>query len=176
VSLLGGTAGLPTECFWREAVMMDIREQRKITRNNRSAPRGAIIPILYYRDVRAAVEWYSRVFGFTERLRIGEHRSQMSFGEAWFIVGELYENAAEPVRGSGWEIGHSIMLRVADVNVHLAHVTACGAKVLRMPEDFMYGERQYHVEDIGGNEWTFTQTLEDVDPGDWGGVVCGEAE
>jgi uncharacterized glyoxalase superfamily protein PhnB len=37
------------------------------------------------------------------------------------------------------------------------------------PTDFEYGERQYGAEDPFGHQWTFTQTLNDVAPEDWGG-------
>ncbi len=35
----------------------------------------------------------------------------------------------------------------------------------------MYGERQYNAEDPWGHQWTFSQTLADVDPADWGGIL-----
>ena len=41
------------------------------------------------------------------------------------------------------------------------------------PTDQMYGERQYNAEDLAGHRWTFTQTLADVDPADWGGQLSG---
>ncbi|MDQ3400594.1 MAG: hypothetical protein M3470_06310 [Chloroflexota bacterium] len=44
-----------------------------------------------------------------------------------------------------------------------------GARILQPPTDFPYGERQYTVVDIGGHRWTFSQSIADVDPGDWGG-------
>ena len=37
------------------------------------------------------------------------------------------------------------------------------------PTDFEYGERQYAVEDLAGHQWTFSQTLRDVAPEEWGG-------
>jgi hypothetical protein len=33
----------------------------------------------------------------------------------------------------------------------------------------MYGERQYTAQDLAGHQWTFSETLADVDPGTWGG-------
>jgi len=39
------------------------------------------------------------------------------------------------------------------------------------PTDYPYGERQYSVEDIGGHLWTFSQTIADVDPNVWGGIL-----
>jgi uncharacterized glyoxalase superfamily protein PhnB len=39
------------------------------------------------------------------------------------------------------------------------------------PRNFIYGERQYTVEDLAGHQWTFSETLEDVDPALWGGEL-----
>ena len=39
------------------------------------------------------------------------------------------------------------------------------------PTDFEYGERQYRAEDPAGHQWTFSQTLADVAPEEWGGGV-----
>jgi uncharacterized glyoxalase superfamily protein PhnB len=44
-----------------------------------------------------------------------------------------------------------------------------GARILDPPTNFPYGERQYVVEDLAGHRWTFTQTIADVAPEDWGG-------
>jgi uncharacterized glyoxalase superfamily protein PhnB len=38
------------------------------------------------------------------------------------------------------------------------------------PTDFPYGERQYGAEDLAGHHWTFSETLADVAPEDWGGI------
>ena len=38
------------------------------------------------------------------------------------------------------------------------------------PSDFPYGERQYNVQDLAGHFWTFTQSIADVDPKEWGGT------
>ena len=46
-------------------------------KRNRAAPDAAVIPVLYYPDVRKAVEWLTATLPLTERPRIGEHRSQL---------------------------------------------------------------------------------------------------
>ena len=38
------------------------------------------------------------------------------------------------------------------------------------PTDFPYGERQYTAIDYSGRAWTFSESIADVDPRDWGGV------
>jgi hypothetical protein len=37
--------------------------------------------------------------------------------------------------------------------------------------DFEYGEWQYKAEDRFGHQWTFTPTLNDVAPEEWGGEM-----
>jgi uncharacterized glyoxalase superfamily protein PhnB len=42
---------------------------------------------------------------------------------------------------------------------------------LEEPKDFPYGERQYTAEDPASHQWTFSQSLADVAPEDWGGIA-----
>lgn len=135
---------------------------------NRSIPAPAVVPILPYVSVREAVEWLTRVFGFEERLQIADHRAQMNIGgDGAMIVAEYIDRNRRPAPNADY-VSHAVMVRVADVNAHLEHAKENGAEILWGPEDFEYGERQYAVKDIGGHRWTFSQTLRDVHPNDWG--------
>jgi len=125
--------------------------------------------VLIYPDVREAVAWLGAAFGFVERVQIGEnHRSQLSFGDGAVIVGDV-RHERRPPRAD--EVTHAVMVRVADVNAHVAHARANGAEILMEPTDFEYGERQYEAADLAGHRWTFSETLADVDPETWGGVL-----
>ena len=138
-------------------------------RRNRSIPSAAVIPVLIYPDVREAVAWLSSAFGFVERLQIGEnHRSQLSVGEGAVIVGDVRHDRRPPREG---ESTHSVVVRVDDVNSHCARARAHGAQILMEPTDFEYGERQYTAEDPFGHQWTFSETLDDVAPDAWGGIL-----
>ena len=138
-------------------------------RRNRSIPSAAVIPVLIYPDVREAVAWLSSAFGFVERLQIGEnHRSQLSVGEGAVIVGDVRHDRRPPREG---ESTHSVVVRVDDVNAHCARARAHGAQILMEPTDFEYGERQYTAADLARHQWTFSETLEDVDPATWGGTL-----
>ena len=129
---------------------------------NDSMPQSTIIPELGYADVSAAAEWLSRVFGFRVRLRIGDHRVQLTYEGGDLVV----VHAAEP---EGMAT-HRVMVRVPDVDRHYAHARAQGARVGAPPETYPYGERQYGAVDPGGHAWTFSQTVANVDPTSWGGV------
>jgi uncharacterized glyoxalase superfamily protein PhnB len=132
-------------------------------------PQAVVIPVLIYPDVREAVAWLTEAFGFLERLQIGEdHRSQLSFGDGAVIVGDVRHDRRPPRAG---EVTHSVTVRVDDVDAHCARARAHGARILMEPIDFEYGERQYAAEDPAGHQWTFSQTLDDVDPAVWGGIL-----
>ena len=129
-------------------------------RTNRSIPDSIVIPVLTYDDVREAVAWLTRVFGFRERLQIGDHRSQMETVSGGHVVA-----AQGNARGS------RVLVRVEDLDAHYARVKESGAKIVSDPTDYPYGERQYSVEDLGGHGWTFSETIADAAPSDWGGVL-----
>jgi uncharacterized glyoxalase superfamily protein PhnB len=131
---------------------------------NRSVPKATVIPVLAYPDVVEATDWLCAAFGFRVRLRIGEHRAQLVYGDGAVIV----------TQGEPDGRGHSVHVRVADAGAHHEHALAAGARILGPPTDFPYGERQYSAEDPGGHRWTFSQSIADVDPADWGGVLVAE--
>jgi uncharacterized glyoxalase superfamily protein PhnB len=134
-------------------------------RINRSIPAVTIIPVLGYPDVAAAVAWLTAAFGFRERLRIGDHRAQLTFGAGALVVAQ---SEAAPAGGS-------VMVRVSDADAHATRARRAGARIEREPADHPYGERQYSAVDPWGHAWTFTETIADVDPAAWGGTVVGPA-
>jgi len=129
---------------------------------NRSMPPGAIIPELAYTDVAVAAAWLCAAFGFRERLRIGAHRRQLVYGDEAIVV----TDGANEAPG-----GQRLMVRVANADAHCARAVQAGARILTEPTTHPFGERQYTAEDIGGHRWTFSQSVADVDPEAWGGVV-----
>jgi uncharacterized glyoxalase superfamily protein PhnB len=128
-------------------------------RPNRSVPTAAVIPELPYPDVREAADWLCRAFGFRERLQIGDHRAQLVYEDGAVIV---IEGDAAP---------SYLLVRVEDADSHRIQAEAAGAKILGEPTDWPYGERQYSAEDPGGHVWTFSQSIADVDPAEWGGTL-----
>jgi uncharacterized glyoxalase superfamily protein PhnB len=135
---------------------------------NRSVPAARLIPVLAYPDVREAVRWLTETFGFTERLQIAVHRSQMVVADgAAVIIAEYIDRERRPVAGAD-HVSHQIMVRVPDVDAHHDRSVAKGARIIEPPTSHPYGERQYMVQDPGGHRWMFSQTLFDVHPNDWG--------
>jgi uncharacterized glyoxalase superfamily protein PhnB len=124
-------------------------------------PPGLIIPEIPYIDVIKAADWLCQAFGFKKRLQIGNHRFQLSFGNAAIVV----------IQGNDLGTATIIMISVEDVDAHFEQAVSVGARVINPPADYPFGERQCTVEDIGGHRWTFSQTIADVDPVTWGGTL-----
>jgi uncharacterized glyoxalase superfamily protein PhnB len=138
---------------------------------NRSMPSATVIPVLVYPDVRAAVDWLVAAFGLEERVWIGDnHRCQLRLGDGALIAADASGERRPPHEG---EVTHSVMVRVADARAHCERARASGAQILIEPTDFEYGERQYTAVDVAGHRWTFSETLADVAPEQWGGVSVG---
>ena len=136
---------------------------------NRSAPHARVVPVLTVGDVRAAVAWYSDVFGFVEHVRIGEgHRAQLGMPDgpaAELVVAEVRPGRRTPEPA----VSHQVMLKVADVAEVVERATVQGAQLVDPLHDWQYGERQATITDPFGHQWVLNQTLRDVEPEEWGG-------
>src|SRR5581483_12463451 len=92
-----------------------------------------------------------------------DHRAQLAFGRCTVVITELRTSRALPGQVS-------LLVRVPDANAHHERARTRGATTIREPTDFQYGERQYTAEDLGGHRWTFSESIADLAPEDWGGT------
>ena len=120
------------------------------------------MPVLVYPEVRPAVDWLCHAFGFVERWEAKGHRAQLLVGAGGAVV--VVDGEATGACGA-----HSTMVRVANVDAHHARALEWNARILTPPADYPYGERQYTAEDPGGHRWTFSESIADLIPEDWGG-------
>lgn len=139
-----------------------MHEETELKISNRTMPSSSVIPVLTCRDFDNTITWLTEVFGFRERWRVDEHRAQLTFGNSTIVITK---------QATDLEIHNSAMLvRVDDVMQHFKEVRDKGVTVLRAPQVFPYGEMQYTVEDIDGTIWTFSESVKDVAPEEWGGI------
>jgi uncharacterized glyoxalase superfamily protein PhnB len=136
-------------------------------RSNRSIPSATVIPVLAYPDVNQAAAWLRDAFGFRVRLRIGNHRVQMNVGDGGVIVRELRPDEKDAALG----LGQSVTVRVEDADTHCKRAREHGAQITQDPVTYPYGERQYNAVDFAGHVWTFSESVADVHPDEWGGVA-----
>ena len=137
---------------------------------NRSAPRATIVPILVYEDVGKALDWLCNVFGFSERLRATNPggvvmHAQLEIGDGAIMLGRQGAEFRAPRPN---EVSQYVVIHIENVDEHYERSRAMGARILKEPANMPFGERQYTVEDPGGHRWTFSQSVADVDPQDWG--------
>jgi uncharacterized glyoxalase superfamily protein PhnB len=122
--------------------------------------------------VRRSPGWRA-AYGFAERVRIGEdYRAQLRVDDGGLIVADVWKQQRPPRPG---EITSYVMVRVEAVRSHCERARTHGAQIILEPTDFEYGERQYEAMDPFGHRWTFSETLADVAPEDWGGETVTEA-
>lgn len=137
---------------------------------SRTTGSASVVPELVYDDVPGAIDWLCRVFGFTELWRAGSHRARLAFGNGAVIVADADSQYGRTVPGDGDSRSHAVMVKLDDVDAHHDRARDEGARILSAPTDFRYGERQYSALDLAGHRWTFTQTIADLAPEDWGGI------
>jgi uncharacterized glyoxalase superfamily protein PhnB len=139
---------------------------------NRSAPNAPIVPMLVYEDVNRVIEWLCASCGFTERVRAQRADGRVTHAQLECSGGAVMVGSAgaeyKPPRST--EVSHGILVHVDDVSKHFDRVRGTGVRVVSEPADMPFGERQYTVEDPGGHRWTFSQSIADVAPEEWGGV------
>jgi uncharacterized glyoxalase superfamily protein PhnB len=135
---------------------------------NRSVPPVTVVPELVYDDVGEAIRWLCAAFGCSVRWQAGDHRAQLWVGDGAVVVRDRPEDvpAGEPIPGAC----SSILVRVQDAEATAQRAIGHGARVLRPVRDHPYGERQVTLADLAGHRWSFTETIADVAPEDWGGV------
>lgn len=135
--------------------------------SNRSIQHATVIPVLAYRDAHQAAVWLCDAFGFSVRMRIGNHRVQLNVGDGAVTVREMRPNEESAVLG----LGCSVTVRIEDADAHCKRARDHGAIITQEPTTYPFGERQYNARDFAGYSWTFSQSVADVHPQEWGGTA-----
>jgi uncharacterized glyoxalase superfamily protein PhnB/uncharacterized protein YndB with AHSA1/START domain len=143
-------------------------DDARVPLRNRSAPSAAFIPTRSYPDLDAAVLWLVEVLGCTERLRVPGQRVQLTLGDGAVVVA-AWDPATAPA--SGGRPPATLVVRVANVDDAWTRALAHGATGLAAPATQIDGERQATVRDPAGHVWALTQTVADIDPVSWGGIL-----
>jgi uncharacterized glyoxalase superfamily protein PhnB len=140
---------------------------------NRSVPTETILPHLAYQNIEEAIEWLTRVFGFSEHYRYGEpgaaSGAQMHLGEAWIMLERAREGRVSPVQAGACT--QNLTVFVGDVDAHFQKAKAQGAQIFEEVHETVYGERQYGAVDLDGHRWLFSRHARDVSPTEWGAQI-----
>jgi len=132
-----------------------------------------VTPYLFVDGAGAAIEFYARVLGATERTRMQTPEGTVSHAELQLgdsvimLADEFPELGVRSPKAFG---GSPVMLSVyvEDVDAVFARAQQAGAKVLRPLEDESYGDRVGQFEDPFGHRWSVATHVEDVSPEETG--------
>ncbi|MEM7122477.1 MAG: VOC family protein [Pseudomonadota bacterium] len=129
----------------------------------------ALSPYLAVKDAAAAMDFYQRALGATERFRLtgasgAVSHAEMAVNGAVFMLADEHPDfgALSPHTIGGSPI--KLHLTVDDVDAAATRAEEAGATVLRAPKDEFYGERVAQIADPYGYTWFLARQIEDVSP------------
>jgi PhnB protein len=129
----------------------------------------SVTPYLIVTGAAAALDFYAKVFGATELMRmpgpdgrIGH--AEIKIGDSPIMLADEHPeiDARSPKTIGGTPVG--ILIYVPDVDAIFNQAVAAGAKVLKPLSNQFYGDRSGTVEDPFGHKWTIATHVEDVSP------------
>jgi PhnB protein len=128
-----------------------------------------VVPYLVMDGAAAAIEFYEKVLGTKERMRLDAPEGRI--GHAELELGDSLIMLADEVpdmniRGPKSVGGSPVTLSVyvEDVDGVFERATEAGATTLRPVEDQFYGDRVGQFEDPFGHRWSVATHVEDVPP------------
>ncbi|MEO8432105.1 MAG: VOC family protein [Acidobacteriota bacterium] len=137
----------------------------------KAVPEGyhAVTPYLIIDGAAAAIDFYKKVFGAVEVMRLPGPDGRL--GHAEITIGDSHvmmadENPDMNVRAPKSVGGSpiSLLLYVDNVDQTVERAVAAGAKLVRPVEDKFYGDRMGGIEDPFGHQWYVGTHIEDVSP------------
>jgi uncharacterized glyoxalase superfamily protein PhnB len=128
-----------------------------------------VFPILCVRGAAEAIEYYKRVFGAAELLRLADPGGRVSHAELRLGPVTIMLADEHPELGFLGPLsrgGTAVMLHlhVDDVDAVAELARSAGATILRGPTDEGHGERQCQLRDPFGHEWLLGHQIEALTP------------
>ena len=111
-------------------------------------------------DCSRAIEWYKKVLGAKERLRLdmpggSVAHCELGFGDAVLMLGS-------PMLPQFPQKKANLAIYVKNCDATYGEALSAGARSLQEPADQFYGDRNARFEDPFGNEWSVMTHVKDV--------------
>jgi PhnB protein len=134
---------------------------------------NSVTPYLIVKGAAQAIDYYKKVFGATETVRMNGPDGRV--GHAELKIGNSHIMLADENPGMGE--GHasastvggspvSLYVYLPNVDQVVERAKAEGAKILKPVEDQFYGDRSGFIQDPFGHFWGVATHIEDVSPKD----------
>ena len=128
-----------------------------------------VTPYLCVDRAADAIDFYSKVFGAKERMRMPAPEgkighAELQIGDSIIMLADEFPDmgALGPRSVGGTPV--TISVYVEDVDAVYDRAVAGGAKPVRPVEDQFYGDRSGQFEDPFGHRWSVASHVEDVPP------------
>jgi len=132
-----------------------------------------VIPYLSVDGAAAALEFYGRVFGATERMRMNAPdgkigHAELEFGDSVVMLADTFPDMGGkcPKEIGGTPV--TVMVYVEDVDACFQRALDNGATEKVKVQDQFYGDRSGSFEDPFGHVWHVASHVEDVPPEEMG--------
>lgn len=137
----------------------------------KAVPEGyrSITPYLTVDDGQAAIEFYKRVFGATERGVMSAPdgkvaHAELQIGDSVVMLSDRFPQSACQTPKELGGTTTAIFLFVEDVDAVVRTAADAGATILMEPQDQFWGDRLGQITDPFGHVWQIATRVEDLSP------------
>ena len=128
-----------------------------------------VIPYLAVDGANAAIEFYKRVLGATERMRMDGPdgkvgHAELEIGESIVMLADSFPEMGNTTPKALGGTPVTVMVYVEDVDDVYSRALAAGATADRPVENQFYGDRSGQFTDPFGHKWFVATHVEDVSP------------
>lgn len=127
----------------------------------------AATPYLIVDDASGAIEFYTKAFNATERVRLADStgkvmHAEIRVGSASFMLADEFPEMGYRSARSLGGTPVSVLLYVDDVDAQFSQAVAAGATATMPPQDQFDGDRRGTLTDPFGHVWLIATRKEDV--------------
>lgn len=128
----------------------------------------SVTPYLIVDDAKAAIDFYTRAFGATEKFRLpmGDRigHAEILIGDSHVMLADEFPDMGQlgPKARGGTTV--SLMVYVEDVDRAFRQAIAAGGTEERPVENQFWGDRLGTLTDPFGHKWSLATTVEEVAP------------
>ena len=128
----------------------------------------SVTPYLIVDDANAAIDFYKKAFGATEKFRLpmGDKigHAEIKIGDSFVMLADEFPDMGHlgPKARGGTTV--SLLIYVEDVDSAFKQAIEAGAKEVRPVENQFWGDRMGTLTDPFGHQWSLGTTVEEVSP------------
>jgi PhnB protein len=128
-----------------------------------------VMPYLTVDGASAAIDFYTTVFGATERLRMPAPEgkvghAELEIGDSVVMLADAFPDMGNQTPAALGGTPVTVMVYVADVDAVFNRALKAGATEERKVENQFYGDRAGQFVDPFGHKWFVATHVEDVTP------------